>query len=164
MSQRQVGLATALGALALFFTAPAAHAQAPGAVRPPFSPYLNLTRPGNTAINYYGLVRPEVDFRNSLNGLQSQYNALNQDANDPRNAQSFPGTGHGAAFLNYSHYYALRGSSARSPIGVGSGIVGGTGATAPAGSAYSAPPLQGTGGSNTANLQRPAAGGRDIRR
>ena len=30
---------------------------------PSTSPYLNLLRPGGTGINYYGLVRPEQDFR-----------------------------------------------------------------------------------------------------
>src|SRR6476660_2932481 len=123
MRQQHVGLATALGTLALVLTAPAAKAQPPGALRPPYSPYLNLTRPGNTAINYYGLVRPEVDFRNSIAGLQSQYGTLNQEVNDPRAAQSFPGTGHGATYLNYSHYYVLRGGGgSRPPITSGSGF------------------------------------------
>src|SRR5262245_31778220 len=34
--------------------------------RPPLSPYLNLARGGNPAINYYGLVRPIVDANASL--------------------------------------------------------------------------------------------------
>ena len=42
--------------------------------QPVFSPYLNLLRRGtNPAVNYYGLVRPEIDFRNSL-----QYTAIVQ--------------------------------------------------------------------------------------
>ena len=42
-----------------------------GITRPPFSPYLNLVRPGGSpALNYYGLVRPEVQARQSIQNLQ----------------------------------------------------------------------------------------------
>src|SRR5262249_237412 len=47
---------------------------APGgapAVRPPFSPYLNLLRQNSSpAVNYFGLVRPQQQFAGSLQGLQ----------------------------------------------------------------------------------------------
>ena len=59
--------------IALMFSAETAHAQPPvpgGYVRPPsFSPYLNLVRGGSSTLNYFGLVRPEVQFRNSLLNL-----------------------------------------------------------------------------------------------
>lgn len=37
-----------------------------------FSPYLNLTRGGNSAaLNYYGIVRPQFNFQQSLQALQN---------------------------------------------------------------------------------------------
>ena len=73
--------------------------------RPVFSPYLNLLN-GNTnpAINYYGLVRPEIDFRNSLQQLQQQVNTLPTTPSAPEVA-GIPVTGHTTQFLNYSHFY-----------------------------------------------------------
>ena len=51
-----------------------ASAQAPGAA-PGVSPYLNLLRQGNSqALNYYGLVRPQVEFRSGIQQLQQQGN------------------------------------------------------------------------------------------
>src|SRR5207237_1344079 len=42
-----------------------------GATAPPFSPYLNLTRPGGSpTLNYSGLVRPELQNRAAAQGLQ----------------------------------------------------------------------------------------------
>lgn len=83
-----------------------AAAQPPGVPRSPYSPYLNLARPGNPAINYYGLVRPEQEFRNSIANLRGQVGTLNQEVNriNP-NATGLPQTGHPVAFMNYSHYY-----------------------------------------------------------
>lgn len=47
-------------------------------VRPPFSPYLNLLRQnGSPVINYYGLVRPQIQTQNALQSLQSQVNQVN---------------------------------------------------------------------------------------
>jgi hypothetical protein len=46
--------------------------------RAPISPYLNLARGGNPAINYYGLVRPQVEFQQSIFGLQQQVSGLGQ--------------------------------------------------------------------------------------
>jgi hypothetical protein len=90
----------------------------PGGYRPPFSPYLNLLRPGvNPALNYYGLVRPQVEFRNSIQGLERQVGALDsQLANQEAGASAFPTTGHPVQFMNTSHYFG------RSPA---SGAVGG---------------------------------------
>src|SRR5438067_3804138 len=97
-------------ALLLFWSVPGARAQfnpyRPGspAGRPPVSPYLNLARPGNSALNYYNLVRPEFEFRNAYQSLQQQLNrqetALSQVA-----ADALPTTGHTTSFLNYSHFY-----------------------------------------------------------
>jgi hypothetical protein len=90
----------------------AANAQAPGQPRPSasspaYSPYLNLLRPGSTANNYYGLVRPQIDFQNSVNTLQQQYTNLNRDVNAPPPDQQpvLPTTGHAATFMNYASFY-----------------------------------------------------------
>src|SRR6476661_2750052 len=47
-----------------------------GAYRPgyqpavqPVSPFLNLANGGNPAVNYYGIVQPQIDFRNQLTQL-----------------------------------------------------------------------------------------------
>lgn len=100
-----------LAAVALLVLQEHANAQAPPPLRQPsYSPYLNLTRPGNVANNYYGLVRPELEFRNSVNNLQQQYNNLNQPANNLNSVEApFPGTGHATSFMNLSHYYGNRG-------------------------------------------------------
>jgi hypothetical protein len=130
MTQRRVGPATLLGTLAAFALAPAANAQAPGSItRPPYSPYLNLARPGNPALNYYGLVRPEIDWRNSVGNLQTEFSALNQELNNPvAGNPAFPSTGHPVTFLNYSHfYYGVRGG--RPPlIGYGGNLPANVGA------------------------------------
>jgi hypothetical protein len=71
--------------------------------RSPVSPYLNLFRGGNPAVNYYGLVRPQVDTQNALQRLQQQQN-LNLTLPATADASLFI-TGHPARFMNYSHYY-----------------------------------------------------------
>src|SRR5262249_10801461 len=40
--------------------------------RPVISPYLNLGLPGNPAINYFGLVQPQINTANQLGLLQGQ--------------------------------------------------------------------------------------------
>ena len=48
----------------------------PGASRPPvFSPYLNLTRQGSPTLNYYGLIRPEMQARQADRGSQADGNS-----------------------------------------------------------------------------------------
>jgi hypothetical protein len=66
-----------------------------------------LLRPGNTANNYYGLVRPQIDIQNSVNTLQQQYTNLNRDVNAPLLDQqsALPTTGHAATFMNYGTFY-----------------------------------------------------------
>src|SRR5438094_391239 len=38
----------------------------------PVSPFLNLANGGNPAVNYYTIIQPQIDFRNSLQQLQTQ--------------------------------------------------------------------------------------------
>jgi hypothetical protein len=72
---------------------------------PSVSPYLLLNRPGNSAgVNYYGLVKPQQDFRNAFRGIQQQFGAQQaQQATDPRTG--LPNTGHVAMFLNTGGYF-----------------------------------------------------------
>jgi hypothetical protein len=72
-------------------------------VSPPLSPYLNLLRGGNPAINYYGLVRPQQDFNAFLQAQQGLYAQPVVAAPTP-NLQDLI-TGHPAQFMNFSHYY-----------------------------------------------------------
>jgi hypothetical protein len=83
--------------------------------RPAVSPFLNLFRGGNPAINYYGLVRPEIDTRNSLLQLQQQsvqgaipLGIVGQPTD--RTLQGPPSTGHPVRFGNYGRYFANLGS------------------------------------------------------
>ncbi len=74
---------------------------------PTVSPYLNLLRRGNSAgVNYYGIVRPQMDFRNSLRSQQQATNAGLQAlaaANDPMTG--LPVSGHIAVFQNTGGYF-----------------------------------------------------------
>jgi hypothetical protein len=108
-------------AVVLVASASVAHAQppAPGGPRPPaFSPYLNLARPGSPAVlNYFGLVRPELQFRQSLNNLQQEVTANQQmigglAAGDPL----LPATGHTAQFMNHYGYF-MNNASGGFPVG-----------------------------------------------
>jgi hypothetical protein len=96
-----------LGAAGVASAQPPAPA-GPPPQRPTFSPYLNLLRPGGSpAQNYYGLVRPEQQFRQSIGSLQGQVNA-NQQAigNLQTNPADGPAvTGHPVYFLNTGGYF-----------------------------------------------------------
>jgi hypothetical protein len=117
-----------------------AHAQFPpgpaGFRTPPFSPYLNLNRRGtNPAINYYGLVRPQIEFRNAIQNLQSDVSSLGaQAASGQAGVTTLPPTGHPTQFSNLSGYFPLS-ATARGGARA-SGLPGGfapQGATPPAG-------------------------------
>lgn len=66
--------------------------------------YLNLTRGGNSAVNYYGIVRPNAFNQNALANMQQDYNSLTQSStqSDPNSMRT---TGHAATFMNFGHYY-----------------------------------------------------------
>ena len=75
-----------------------------------YSPYLNLLRNGNpTYINYYGLVRPELDFRSQIYGLQQGVATNSAVLSGVESATGMPLTGHPTQFLNTSHYFLNRG-------------------------------------------------------
>ena len=89
--------------------------------RPPaFSPYLNLLRGGgSTTLNYYGLVRPELQFRQSLQNLSADV-AMNQQmiGNIDSALMGLPSTGHPTQFMNLGGYFMNSGG------GMGASILG----------------------------------------
>ncbi len=89
---------------------------------PAFSPYLNIVGRGNPAINYYGITRPQIEFRNALYGNRPGPGipAESEDQFDPALRR---GTGHGVTFNNLSHYYYNGPTTGFSPA-VGAGSAG----------------------------------------
>ena len=66
---------------------------ASGVRRPTVSPYLNLLRGGNPAVNYAGLVRPEQQIFANQSRLATQIGGINQDVNQLQSAGPFTGLG-----------------------------------------------------------------------
>lgn len=93
--------------------------------RPAVSPYLNLNRGGNPAINYYGIVRPQIQTNRAFQQIEQ-----GTFGSDPRfpvgtavDGAAVPGsqpyypdqalglrTGNPATFFYYSHYYQFPGT------------------------------------------------------
>jgi hypothetical protein len=113
-----------LAVIALGLSASAVRAQSPiGAPPPPYSPYLNLLRPGaNPALNYYGLVRPQQDFARSMQAIHGQL--LNTQQAIADQASGDLATGHPTYFMNYGGYFMNMGptvsTGARAPAVGGS--------------------------------------------
>jgi hypothetical protein len=96
----------------------------PGTLPPVYSPFLNLQRNNNPAyLNYYGLVRPEIQFGNSIYGLQQGVAANAAGISGLDAATGLPLTGHPTFFMNTSHYFLNQG---------GQGTPAAAGAAAPA--------------------------------
>jgi hypothetical protein len=81
----------------------AGEVQAQAPPPPGYSPYLNLVRPGNPGANYYGLVRPQVEFRADLLRLQRNTTALQTGLSQMSGGDLT--TGHAAGFMYYGGYY-----------------------------------------------------------
>lgn len=75
--------------------------------RPPVSPYLNLTIGGSPGINYYGIVRPQLQTNAALQQLQQAQIQEAVDLSQVYN-QGVPITGVRSQFMNFSHYYGGR--------------------------------------------------------
>jgi hypothetical protein len=92
--------------------------------RPPISPYLNMNRPGNPAINYYGQIRPQFDTSKQLQMLQQQQARMMQMGIPPEEEAltGYSITGHPTTFSNYGHYFGQTG---------GGGTFGGQPVTGP---------------------------------
>lgn len=81
---------------------PAFANRSPLGSRPTISPYLNLLRQGNPALNYYGLVRPEREFRAANDQFRGQFGEVQQklDQREEQDEASNLGvTGHRVRFL-----------------------------------------------------------------
>lgn len=75
--------------------------------RPALSPYLNLANRGNTAINYYGIIRPQLEARQALQTLQQEYLQLQTQGQGQGNeAGTIPPTGRRPSFFSYGPYYS----------------------------------------------------------
>jgi hypothetical protein len=89
---------------------------------PALSPYLNLTRGGNPAANYYLGVLPEIDYRRTkattareITDLELRSDVLAQqqqqlapeDVVGSLTGGGLPPSGHAAAFTSYGAYYGL---------------------------------------------------------
>jgi hypothetical protein len=111
----------------------------PGYRTPALSPYINLLRGGDPSLNYFGLVRPQINFQNSLLGVQQQVNTLTGDLAGEGEIGVLGPTGHPAAFMNYSHYYGLGALSASGTSRLSRGGAGAAGGAGPG----MAPPTRG---------------------
>lgn len=88
---------------------------------PSFSPYLNLTRGGNSAaVNYYGIVRPQQNFAGALQGLQSQFSAGGQNNDDAVSQGVTVGTR--VRFLNTNGYFQNMNGGTTTASGAGAGL------------------------------------------
>lgn len=142
--------AVAAGAAALAGPA-AAQPPAPGGPgaynRPVVSPYINIVGGfGNAAANYFGIVRPQMQARQAILGLENSVIANRQAiANVEQGIAggefNLPGTGHPTQFLNTGGYFLNSGGTA-------GGTFGGGGAAGPRQSPAGfgqAPPSRGRG-------------------
>jgi hypothetical protein len=99
--------------------------------RPTVSPYLSIFRGQSGAVNYYNIVRPQIEMGRQMQMLQSEVHGLQGapavsplPGTIPVEQQPFASmstTGHPVSFMNPSHYFSGR------PGGTGSGVAGGTG-------------------------------------
>lgn len=71
--------------------------------RPSVSPYLNLTRGGVPALNYFNLVRPQVDVQSSLNVLENRADLLGQTLEESRSLGV--GTSYPSQFMTHGRYF-----------------------------------------------------------
>lgn len=101
-------------ALALVLATDAVHAQAPLPPQTPAQPYtqpvippiLNLLNRGNPAINYYGIVRPQLQNQQQLQRLQFGLAQTNAEiAATTTAAGALPITGHVTGFMTQTPYF-----------------------------------------------------------
>jgi hypothetical protein len=91
--------------------------------QPAVSPFLNLRRGGNAAVNYFALVQPQLQTQQALQTLGQQQDYLQQQYAASMNAPPAAFiSGHPTYFRNYSHYFPqMGGGVGGSPFGGGSG-------------------------------------------
>ena len=82
------------------------------------SPYLNLLNSGQSpAVNYFGIVRPQVDFRKSLIQMQQQIAMGDQSLADLAASTSMLTTGHPSLFMSHRKYFMNTGISGAGQLG-----------------------------------------------
>jgi|GEM_PF-3546201 len=97
-------------AVALLASAAPLWAQYPAnpANRPAVSPYINLLRAGSSAgVNYYGLVRPDIEFRSGIQRNQQQIIANQQSVSDVTTGVMT--TGHPTRYMTHWNYFLNNG-------------------------------------------------------
>ena len=113
----------------------------PSGTSPAYSPYLNLLRNSTTgSLNYFSLVRPQIQTNQALMGLT---NDLNQRQAEDQFGGGLQSTGHPTQFLNLGGYFLNNGGGGKGIGGGGasggamrqSGIMGGQGGATPQGGA-----------------------------
>ncbi|MBN9523752.1 hypothetical protein J0H58_35440 [bacterium] len=70
-------------------------------------------------MNYYGIVRPQTQFANSITALQNQVNQVNPFA--AASSEQALATGHPFGFQNYRYYFQNQNFAGGYGAGVGSG-------------------------------------------
>jgi hypothetical protein len=74
---------------------------------------LNLFNGGtNPAINYFGIIRPEIEFRNSLLQMQQQIAMGEQSTSDLATTLGMVTTGHPSFFMSHRKYFQTVGTGA----------------------------------------------------
>lgn len=133
---------------------------APPRYSPTFSPYLNLAR-GNSSpvLNYYGLVRPQIESRAAFQTLQGEILQNRQSTNVQKGVINggygpLSSTGFQAGYMTHYAYFLNSGSGA----GAGRGSVGGSRGFGGGGAAGFAQGAGGPGSSATGNIRPPASG------
>jgi len=91
--------------------------------KPAISPYINMARGGNAALNYFGLVVPQQQFNNYIE--QQQYlQSQGASATGNMTNSTLPITGVSPRFLAYNQYFLTvtpRGRTGGGNTGVGTG-------------------------------------------
>jgi hypothetical protein len=79
---------------------------------PAYSPYLNINRGGaSPSQNYFGVVRPQLDFQATAQSLQQQIATSGQSAGGLDTAAPLAPTGHTTRFLSTGRYFLSFGGS-----------------------------------------------------
>jgi hypothetical protein len=118
-----------------------------GGVRPTVSPYLNIVNGGNdAAINYFGLVRPQVAFGRAIQNLNNDFNFLDSNASQLNQQNQTSQTGHRSSFMTQGRYFMNN--------GYGSGVTGGNQYSFRPGSVLGSNTI--AGGNQNANQARPS--------
>jgi hypothetical protein len=115
---KMISFKIALPALGLAFFVSVAPLWAQGlgnpANRPAVSPYINLLRGGSSGgVNYYGLVRPEIEFRSGIQRNQQQIAASQQSYSELTTGLST--TGHPTRYMTHWSYFMNNGVGTGQP-------------------------------------------------